>query len=252
MGLEVSRVALVGEGADTLLPTLASAGLTSVDPARAELVVVYGGDGSLLGADRDFPDLPKLVVRRSNEFNKCDHHQDAEVFRRVREGRVEISRLPRISATVGNRCVRGINDIVFHNTRVTSGVRYAVRIDSVLYAREIVGDGVVAATPFGSSAYYRSITKSVFRVGLGLAFNNSTEAINHLVLSDQSVVELEVTRGPGAVVADNVLVPIEVEAGDVIEIKISPQYAEIWELSTLLCRDCRGLVNGLPAGFRHI
>lgn len=247
------HVLLCGTGSESLSEALAQVGLRLVDNSNeADLVVVYGGDGSLLGADRDFPDLPKLIIRRNGEFTKCPRHLDEVVLRRVVEGRHTITRLPRLEAVIGNQRLQGINDVVFHNLKVTSGVRYRVRIDDEIYGDEIVGDGVVVATPFGSSAYYRSITKSVFRVGLGLAFNNSTEAVNHLVLREESRVEIHVTRGPAVVVADNTLEPVPVDAGDVIAIQITPSAAEIWELSTLTCRDCVHTETKIPAGFRHV
>ncbi|MBI1290093.1 hypothetical protein GC173_02450 [bacterium] len=247
------QVILTGAGAETLLPVLESVGLAVTDdPTKARFVLVYGGDGSLLGADREFPNTPKLIIRRNGEFAKCSRHGDEMVLRRAAVGIPAVTLLPRLTAHVRGECIQGINDVVFHNTKVTSGVRYRIRIDEQTYAEEIVGDGIVVATPFGSSAYYRSITKSVFRVGMGLAFNNSTEAVNHLVLSDRSVVEVHVTRGPGVLVADNHLDPIPVDAGDLITIRMGTSAAEIWEIDTLTCRDCIQSATGVPAGFRHV
>jgi len=249
----IRRVLLTGAGAESLIPAMEQAGLEAVaEPSRAQVAVTYGGDGSLLGADRDYPLIPKLAIRRNGEFNKCPRHQDEVVLRRLAAGELQVTRLPRLTAWLRGRSIQGINDIVFHNTKVTSGVRYRVRIDGEQYAEEIVGDGIVMATPFGSSAYYRSITKSVFRVGMGLAFNNSTEAVNHLVLKECSEVEILVTRGPGVLVADNMLECVHVEAGDAITIRMGTSSAEILELDTLLCRDCRIAATGVAAGFRHV
>ena len=249
----IRRVLLAGTGAESLIPALGAAGIEVVsDAAKAQVAITYGGDGSLLGADRDHPLIPKLAIRRNGEFVKCPRHRDEVVFRRLAAGELAVTRLPRLTAWLRGRSIQGINDIVFHNTKVTSGVRYRVRIDGEQYADEIVGDGIVMATPFGSSAYYRSITKSVFRVGMGLAFNNSTEAVNHLVLKECSEVEIVVTRGPGVLVADNMLECVQVEAGDSIKIRMGTTSAAILELDTLLCRDCLIAATGVPAGFRHV
>jgi NAD+ kinase len=244
---------LLGTQENRLARVIEAAGITVVGPERpADFVVAVGGDGALLGADRDFPHLPKVPLRRNSEVVKCPVHEDEAVFARIARGLQSVTILPRLEAEVRGRRIHCINDIVFHNARVTSGVRCRVRIDGDLYADEIVGDGIVASTPFGSSAYYRSITKSVIRTGLGLAFNNSTEAVNHLVLGTSAVVEIEVTRGPGLVVADNMLEPIQVDAGDVLTIRLAAHGAVVWELGALTCRDCRMRATGKPAGFRHV
>lgn len=247
------RVLVVGRDRRLLLPHVEEAGFELVDtPAEADFVITYGGDGSLLGADRDFPNLPKLAIRNNEEYIKCEDHHDLEVLRKVRRGVHSVRLLPRLRADAKGRTLSGINDVVFHNAHFTAAVRCRVRIDGKSYSDEIVGDGIVVATPFGSSAYYRSITTSVLRVGLGLAFNNSTEAVNHLVLDAKSVIEVEVTRGPGQVMADNSPEQIAVDRGDILTIRMGDDAAEIWEIETLLCKACRFRDSGKPAGFRHV
>lgn len=248
------RVLVVGDGdIRTLLPSLAAAGLELVhDAAEADFVISHCGDGSLLGADRAYPHLPKLAIRRNGDYQKCPDHQDEDVFRRVRAGRQRVTHLPRLHAEIRGHVIYAINDIVFHNENPASAIRYVTYIDGTDYAGEIVGDGVVVATPFGSSAYYRSITCSVFRLGIGLAFNNSTEKTNHLVLRESSTIEILVTRGPGVLLADNSTEPIPVASGDRIKIRLSAQMAEIWELDTLTCKRCIHLPTGQPAGWRHV
>ena len=247
------RIVLLGEGGGVLRRAAEAVGLTVVDAGDpCDLVVTYGGDGSLLGAERDFPDVPKMPIRRGTEYDKCARHTDHEVFSRVAAGTQSITTLPRLQVTLRGKTASAINDIVLHNAKVTSGVRYRIRIDDEPYSTEIVGDGVVVATPFGSSAYYRSITNSVIRVGIGIAFNNSTEAVTHLVVREDSRVYVEVTRGPAVLVGDNQLEPFNVERGDVLCIQQALDQSVIWELETLTCLDCRSRLTGKPAGFRHV
>ncbi len=247
------RVLVVGRGSEAMHEEVRAHGFEVVaNPAHADFVLSYGGDGSLLGADRDYPNLPKLPLRRDSQYIKCPRHTKDAVLERVFAGNQAVSLLTRISAEARGRKILAINDIVFHNARAVSAVRYRLIIDGLPYSGEVVGDGVVLATPFGSSAYYRSITNSIFRVGIGLAFNNSTEATNHLVLAESSVVEIHVTRGPAIVVGDNIEDPLPVEAGDVIRVSFTSQRAMIWELETLLCKECLESDTRRPAGWRHV
>jgi len=93
---------------------------------------------------------------------------------------------------------------------------------------EIIGDGIVVATPsFGSTGYYKSITDSFFEVGIGLAYNNSTEQSDHVVLDENRIISIEITRGPAIIYADNQETSISLNKGDVATIKKSSQTAKI-------------------------
>ncbi len=206
------------------------------------IMLVYGGDGSLLGAEREYPKVPKFPIRDSNSAPLCSIHSHKKQIELLRTSQLKKTELIKIAGFVnGKKVFTGINDIFVHNTNRVSAVRYAVFIDDELYAEEIVGDGLGLSTPFGSSAYYRSITGSIFRVGLGLAFSNSTEAINHLVLSEDSIIKVKILRGPSILTCDNSNQNIKLKEGDEIIIKKDNAIATIYGLDIFMCKDCRTL-----------
>ncbi len=206
-----------------------------------DLMLVYGGDGSLLGAEREYPHIPKFPIRDIKTAPLCAKHSHHNQLDLLRTSQLEKFQLTKISAVINNQEVIGINDIFIHNANRVSAVRYKVWIDDEIYAEEIVGDGVGVSTPFGSSAYYRSITHSIFRVGLGLAFSNSTEAIDHLVLPETSIIKIEIIRGPALVVADNYQRHTLLNEGDCVTIKKTTKNAIIYGLNIFMCKDCRTL-----------
>jgi NAD+ kinase len=106
-------------------------------------------------------------------------------------------------------------------------MRYKFSINGKNSGHEIIGDGVVVSTPFGSTGYYRSITDSFFEVGIGLAFNNSTEQSDHMVLSEDSEIEILITRGPANIYADNQSEVLTIEEGKITTIKKSDKFAKI-------------------------
>ena len=142
--------------------------------------------------------------------------------------------------------VTALNDVFLHNLDLSSALRYRVRIDGELYANEVVGDGVGISSVHGSTAYYRSITHSIFRVGIGLAFSNSTEEVSHLVLDPRSTVEIEVVRGPGILIADNSPDRITVPEHGVVRFFQSEERASIYGLSDFMCPACRALRHPSP------
>jgi NAD+ kinase len=74
-----------------------------------------------------------------------------------------------------------------------------------------------------------------------LAFCNSTEVVDHLVLPETSRINVEILRGPGVVTADNDPRQIAVEVGETVTLRQTEQYAEIWDLSGFMCPECRAL-----------
>jgi len=233
------RIKLVGKNLDDIKPLLPGYGLEVVEN-DFELVICHGGDGAMLGAEREYPGVPKLPIRDSRTAPLCPQHgYEAQLTDFVEHRR--LFRLPKIVGRCGDQVIYGVNDCFLHNSERSSALRYRVYIDDKLYANSVVGDGVGLASVHGSTAYYRSITHSLFRVGVGLAFSNSTEEINHLVLSEKSLVRIEIFRGPGVLVADNDPKQIFVGEGDVVELRQSDQVAQIYNLDNFMCDLCRML-----------
>ena len=232
------RVCLVGRNAHELLPEIKNFGFEIVKK-NPEVVISYGGDGTLLDAERRYPGVPKLPVRENRLSKKCANHKNKIVFDRLKRNQLTPAHFDKIEATLRGKRLIGLNDIVIHHIRITTGVRFRIWIDDKPYSHEIVGDGLVMASIFGASGYYRSITHSLFRTGLGLAFNNSTEPVDHLVLKEDSIVRVKITRGPALLAADNDPHTVEVAEGDEILLRKSKQRAAILALDSLRCPACQ-------------
>lgn len=232
------NIRLIGKNLADIAPGLASIGLAGTD-AAPQLVVAHGGDGTLLQAVRRFPELPVWPIRDAATAPLCGRHRYDRQLAAFQTGLTPLHILPLLSGSFEAREVRALNDIFIHNRERVSALRYRVWIDDELYANEIVGDGVGLATVHGSTAYYRSITHSLFRVGIGLAFSNSTEEVNHLVLPDTVQVRIQIIRGPGCMVADNSPDIIEIPEGGEVVIRRSPATALIYGINDFMCPECR-------------
>ena len=231
------RVAVCGRHLDDLYPLLEphAPELTEDNP---ELVISYGGDGALLGAERQYPGIPKCPIRDRRSNPKCPRHSEEQILEKLFGGELAETGLTKVEAEKDGRTVVGLNDIVVSRRMIASALRYRIWLDDELYAHQIVGDGLVVATPFGSTAYYRSITRSLFRWGLGLAFNNSTEPIDHLVLHESSTIAVEILRGPAVLLADNDPEDIPLENGGVVTITKSRSSAVVLGLDVFRCPEC--------------
>ena len=232
------KVKLIGKHLEDISPLLKTRDfeLTNNNP---ELVIAHGGDGALLDAERLFPGIPILPLRDHKTAPLCDRHSYEKQLDDFCAGNTTKTVNLKLYSSFEGKEILGLNDIFIHNYNRGRAMRYRVWIDDELYANEIVGDAVGMATIHGSTAYYRSITHSIFKTGLGLAFSNSTEVVNHLVLPETAVVRIKIIRGPGIMLADNNPDVIEIPEGSEVYIRKAEEKALIFGLEKFMCQDCR-------------
>jgi NAD+ kinase len=221
------NILLYGKNASHLSPLLQKFGLVEVKE-NPDVVISYGGDGTYLLSEVGYPGIPKVMIRDSKICKKCVNLPTEETLKRLSKGEYIENKLIKLEANYGDKKYTVVNDVVVAHTTPTSAIRYKIYINNIPYidGREIVGDGIVVATPFGSGAYYRSITDGVFSVGIGLAFNNSTEQVDHIVLRESDEIRFELTRGH-AVLAIPGHVPERVTEGDSLTIKTSNEMGKV-------------------------
>ena len=220
------KVILFGDNKDRVKSLVEESGFQIVenDP---EFIVCYGGDGTLMRSEFAYPKIPKILLKDSAICKKCSNLTNQEVLEKVKKGEYTTEKLWKLEARVKDSILLGLNDVIVHNKNPRHGIRYTLTINNKPFGKEVIGDGIVVATPFGSTGYYRSITDSFTEVGMGLAFNNSIEQADHIVLKENSTIELTVTRGPAEVFADNDPRQIEILDGEKVLIKKSEEYTEI-------------------------
>jgi NAD+ kinase len=232
------KIRIVGFPPDSLLARMRETGFTLVD-SDEDLIVAYGGDGTLIGAERDFPEVPKLGMRSDATCIKCPRHKDDVVLDRILNGEVREERLIKLLGTCGGHRMIAMNDIIFRNADPRSAVRFVVSLDGQQITEEMIGDGLVIATPFGSSAYFRSITRVVVRTGIGVAFNNCTDFLHHLVIGEGESLDVDITRGPATVTSDNDPRLHPVDGRQRLSVRRAPHDAHLVAADTLRCADCR-------------
>ena len=234
------KIRLLGKNLDDIRPLLRELGFEETT-GECELIVTHGGDGALLGAEREFPGIPKLPLRDAATATPCPEHDARKRLEKFLRERPEPVKLPKLAGSFAGQTLYGINDVFLHRALPTSALRYRVGIDGEPYGGEIVGDGVGLSSVHGSTAYYRSITHSIFRIGVGLSFSNSTEEVDHMVLEPDSTVNVKVTRGPAILVADNTPRGIAVAEGGVVTMRQTEEFAYVYDLAGFMCPACRAL-----------
>lgn len=220
------NVAIFGTNGSLIETLVKEAGFVITDK-NPEIVLSFGGDGTLMRSEIAYPGVPKVALRDSNICKKCSALPNEEILKQLRKGEYTKETLFKLEAQAKGKELIGLNDIVVHNKDPRHGIRYYLSVNRRDIGHEIVGDGIVVATPFGSTGYFRSITDSFFEIGIGIAFNNSTERFDHMILTEGSSIEMSITRGPAVVYADNHEDSIDLLPGDKVSIKKSSHLAII-------------------------
>lgn len=219
-------VAIIGKNAESIRSLVQEAGFV-VSEQDPKFVISYGGDGTLMMAEHLCPGVPKVILKDSLICKMCSAFPNEEVLRRVALGQYTVQELIKLQVEADGKKLYALNDITVHNDNPRHALRYSVEVNDRMVGGVVIGDGVVVATPLGSTGYYRSITDSFFELGIGLAFNNSTEQSDHMVLHDTSIIRMKIIRGPASIYADNQEQEIVVGEGAQLVITKSDQRSSI-------------------------
>ena len=167
------RVAVEGRNLEDLLPLLEQFPCTIVTEAP-ELVITHGGDGSLLGAERKYPGIPKCPIRDRKRNPKCPRHDEMTTLRHLFDGTLKVSHLTKLQVTTqAGESLTAINDIMLDRVNPTAAIRYRIWVNGELMRPRVVADSLLFSTPFGSTGYFLSITRGTFSTGL--MFSNETD-----------------------------------------------------------------------------
>jgi NAD+ kinase len=131
-------------------------GALDLSQLDAKWALVFGGDGAILSAARRMGDrpLPTLAVNfgRLGFLTEVESRQLDEALDCVREGRFQRKERMRLTASVDDWSYDALNDVVVTGLQSGRVFHVSCRIggeEAFAYA----GDGVVVATPTGSTAY---------------------------------------------------------------------------------------------------
>ena len=128
---------------------------------KLDLLIVLGGDGTLLGIARDINgryDVPILGVNIGNlGFLSSIEIQDfGEALNKIKNGHYTIQNRILLECTMlndeNNEKGKALNDVVIARGTLSRMVKFEVFIDNKLYYR-FKGDGIIIATPTGSTGY---------------------------------------------------------------------------------------------------
>ncbi len=173
---------------------------------EVDLIVVLGGDGTLLSVARRAGARVPILGVNMGELGFLTEVAESEAMHmlgRVLGGDYEIDRRMTLGATLerGGRTrqrFRALNDVVVSNGALARIVRCAVSVDGLPFT-SYRADGLIVATPTGSTAYSLSvggpIVEPTVEVLLVSPISPHTLSNRPVVLRPQAVVRIEIEAG---------------------------------------------------------
>lgn len=214
-----------------------------IDNNKPDFVITYGGDGTILFSERRYPGIPKITIRYMAKTgtgsigSKCMYSEEEleDVLIKIDNGEYELKEEIKLETTFQGRKYLSLNEVQLHNSSPIKAVRFSVYVNDKILFDNIIGDGVVVASPFGSTAYYSSISGKKFDKGIGIALNNPYKYDNYDTVSSfdfvselgpkyvivdlNSEICINILRDDGLLLFDNDNKIIKVKCGDDISTK---------------------------------
>lgn len=190
-------------------------------------VLCYGGDGTILYGEKLYPGVPKLLIKTTELCRKYDYPPNSleSILRKVREHNYIILEEMKLVAFYKNNMLTALNEIQVHTKLPIRAIRFSVTADGKKF-ENLVGDGVIVATPFGSTGYYYATGGRPFKEGIGISFNNlHTEKIPSHVLPENSKIKIKLNRDSAILLSDNNPKYFNLDEGDEIVVQKSNEKA---------------------------
>ncbi len=168
-----------------------------------ELIIVFGGDGTLLNSARKYLDyeIPILGINMGNVGFLTDIKVDSfeQSLSEILNGNYIIEDRKLVSAKFNNVHIYGLNEIVIHSGSYAQLMRYQLTVNNrIVYEQR--SDGLIVATPTGSTAYALSAGGPIIHPSLDvwtiLPMLPQSLSSRPFVISSEEKVDIKLFEGP--------------------------------------------------------
>lgn len=206
---------------------------------QADVAVVLGGDGTMLSIARDLAafDVPLIGINFGRLGFMTDIALDhmPEVLEQMLEGHFEIDQRTLLEGEVLHEGVvalrtHALNDVVISHGVAGGLVEFTVRVDGIsMYNQR--ADGLILATPTGSTAYAMSANGPILHPSLaGLVLvpvAPHTLSNRPITLPDNVEIEIELTEVRDASAYFDMQSFSKLAPGDIVRVRRSARFATL-------------------------
>ena len=214
-----------------------------------DVLIVYGGDGTLASKWRKVFDVKKAIwpIRNYGMWQKHEELlkalvEDNELNLKDVKFNLTLHQLAEVHYPfeVDGDKKLALNEIQVKSNDITEALRFNVYVNGKKYYENVIADGVLFAAPNGATGYWKSVTRTIFRDGCGLAFIAPTVGISNLVLKLTDFVKLVLVRDASVALSyDKIKVISDISKGTEIDMNLSVENLAIIGYEQFMCYECR-------------
>jgi hypothetical protein len=151
------------------------------------------------------------------------------------------------------RDIKAMSEAQIVSANPTQCLRFDVFVNNKLFMENVISNGVICATTIGSTGYFKSVARTIFREGYGLGFICPTYGINNIVLKPTDWVDIEFIRsGKAHICWDNVIKDIDIEEGMKKTFRLSCNHVSLFGYDIFMCQDCRNNRNSTNINDKYV
>ncbi len=197
------------KGIDQVIDVPDGVGPSGRIPNDCDVFIAVGGDGTILRYARRFDELEMPILGvKGGQLGFLTEGRADQITQWLREGRFRIQKRMRIQADVlengdSVNSFTALNDIVIHGAGFSRMVKLRTEVDGELM-REYRADGIIVATPTGSTAYSLSaggpLLAPTLRAIILTPLSPHTMSVRPLVVDAEQTVGIRVLAGRSKIV----------------------------------------------------
>jgi NAD+ kinase len=152
----LARNGVIVVAEDAKAPLIGAKPISSVDRKKIKFLIAMGGDGTILRLSHQFSDLDAAIV--GINLGYLGFMADIPLsdlypsLQDLLKGAFSIEERLMLETHMGGKKLLAANDIVLHRAKNPNLIELAVYVNG-LYFNTFLGDGLILATPNGSTAY---------------------------------------------------------------------------------------------------
>ncbi len=218
----------------------------SIVSSRPDYVITVGGDGSILYAEMKYPGKP-IIAFNFGELGFLAPNKEKDMEKAlisVEKGRYSVDEREKLEFSVGKQKGEALNDVLVASSVIGKALRLNVAVGSHKLG-QFVCDGVLVATPTGSTGYNASCGGPVVEPGAAVItltlINPHLSKLKSIVLSGDETVSISFARqNPGITVVADGLKSVRASHKAVIAIRKSKEKARLVRLTDSYFAKLRG------------
>ena len=211
--------------------------IASFEKSAKNIKVLYGGDGTLVSEWRKWHvgKAGKCLLPIRN-YGLCSKHQ--ELYDKVFSGAEDAPDLkqylfPILRADFNNSFQEALSEFTVVGNDMTSAIRFNIFVNGKAFMKNVIANGVIIASKLGATGYFKSVARTTFMNGIGVAFICPTYSVPNIVLSQSDKVEFELARKASlTVTADKLSQQIDADEGWKLSGQAETKLPVVLKLST--------------------